>query len=196
MKQEIKFLLKKLGRSLYPTDLFYPEELLKSQMDSKAAQLILKWHYQSLTRTLKPSLPTFAEVGFRQYSQFEEDGILLYLFSLIAPKNRICLEICAGSGIESNTANLIINHGWWGHLFDGNSALVAQGTKFYANHKDTFLHPPKFRCTWITAENINELITESGLCGDIDLLSLDMDGVDYWIWKALHVTFPSSVDRS
>ena len=59
-------------------------------------------------------------VGFRSYSEFEEDGILLFIFALVSPLNRKCVEICAGNGRECMTANLIINHGWWSYLFDGN----------------------------------------------------------------------------
>jgi hypothetical protein len=172
---------------------FYPDEVPKNQTDAKAAQLVLKQQYRNLTRLPERPLPSFSETGFRQYSEFDEDGIILYLFSLIEPQSRICLEICAGDGIECNTANLIINHGWWGHLFDGNSSNVRRGLAFYARHKDTFLHPPNFNLAWITAENINQLVLNSGLRGEIDLLSLDLDGNDYWIWKALSVVQPAVV---
>jgi hypothetical protein len=187
VKQIVKSILRKARRSLYP------DELLKGQTDSKAAQLVLQQQYKTLLRSPERSLPSFKEVGFRQYSQFEEDGIILYLFSIIKPESRICLEICAGDGIQCNTANLIINHGWWGHLFDGNADNVQKGTAFYASHKDTFLYPPKFKCAWITAENINQLVSDCGLRGRIDLLSLDIDGNDYWVWKALLVVEPTVV---
>src|SRR5262249_8256653 len=132
-------------------------------------------------------------VGFRKYSEFEEDGILLYIFSLIPPLNRICVDIGAGNGRESNTANLIINHGWWGHFFDANERNVKAGVAFFSQNKDTFLHPPRFTRAWITAENVNEQIAESGVSGPIDLLSLDIDGMDYWVWKALTVIEPQVV---
>lgn len=195
MKEQIKSAFKQIRRSLYSRDLFthYPDELLKSHTDSKVGQLLLQQHYKSLARHPGSSLPTFKDVGFRQYSQFEEDGILLYLFSLITPQNRICVEICAGDGMECNSANLIINHGWWGHLFDGNPDNVRSGKAFYGRQKDTAFYPPKFTQAWITAENINQLLSDSGLQGKIDLLSLDMDGVDYWIWKAIDVVEPTVV---
>jgi hypothetical protein len=53
----------------------------------------------------KEYLPPLSDVGFRNYSQFEEDGILLYLFSLIAPINRKCVEICDGNGLGACSAN-------------------------------------------------------------------------------------------
>src|SRR5215471_11577434 len=118
----------------------------------------------------------------------------LYLL-LIAPINRTCIEICAGNGRESNTANLIINHGWWGHLFDGNEQAVKAGEAFFSQHKDTFLYPPRFTKAWITAENVNDQIAQSGARGPIDLLSLDIDGMDY-ILVGLRMRDPSAYKRA
>ena len=161
--------------------------------DEPVAQKALMQYYRMLATTNPDGLLSLRDVGFRKYSQFEEDGLLLYLFSLIPPINRTCVEICAGDGQECNTTNLIINHGWWGHLFDGDATKVQSGVKFFARHKDTFLYPPRFTHAWITASNVNNLVAESGARGPIDLLSLDLDGMDYWIWEALTVIDPQVV---
>jgi hypothetical protein len=58
------------------------------------------------------ALPKLAQVGFKAFSQTDEDGILLYIFSIIGTMNKISVDICAGNGIECNIVNLIINHGW------------------------------------------------------------------------------------
>jgi len=158
-----------------------------------AAQKSLMQQYRALTTEPGKSLPSLLDVGFRKYSQFEEDGILLYLFSLIRPINRICVELCAGNGRECNTANLIINHGWWGHLFDGDVDNVRRGIEFYTENRDTLLYPPHFTHAWLTAENVNELLLKSGASGPIDLLSLDIDGMDYWVWKAIEAIEPQVV---
>lgn len=172
---------------------FYPTTLLRKQTDDKPSQILLSQFYRG-RRFLNPNdLPRFDEIGFRQYSQNDEDGILLYIFALIGTTNKRCLEICAGDGIQCNTANLIINHGWWGTLFDGAEENVRQGIAFYASHPDTFTLPPTFKHAWITAENVTQLITECGLSGEIDLLSLDLDGIDYWIWKAIEAVDPRVV---
>ncbi len=166
------------------------------ESDSKnevAAQKTLMQQYRLLASNGNEQLPSMKDVGFRKYSQFEEDGILLYIFSLISPINRICVEICAGNGRECNTANLIINHGWWGHLFDGNEQNVKFGKEFFSQNKDTFLYSPRFTHAWITSENVNDQIAKSGATGSIDLLSLDIDGMDYWIWKELTVINPQVV---
>jgi hypothetical protein len=161
--------------------------------NDSVSQKCLMQQYRLLALKDKALLPDFSDVGFRKYSQFEEDGILLYIFSLVRPINRTSVEICAGNGRECMTTNLIINHGWWGHLFDGNERNVQDGQRFFANHKDTLFSPPKFNHAWITAENVNELIQKSGASGPIDLFSLDIDGMDYWVWKALSVIQPQVV---
>lgn len=161
--------------------------------DEAAAQKNLMMSYRMLASQGRAALPSFADAGFRKYSQFEEDGILLLLFSLIAPVNRTCVEICAGNGRECMASNLIINHGWWGHLFDGNEANVAAGQRFFSSNDHTFFCPPQFTQAWVTAENVNDHIAKSGATGPIDLLSLDIDGMDYWVWKAISVVQPQVV---
>jgi len=157
------------------------------------AQKLLMQQYRVLAAHGGGHLPSLEDVGFRIYSQFEEDGILLYLFSLIPPDNRRCVEICAGDGRECMTTNLIVNHGWWGYLFDGDEKNVRNGQRFFANQQETFLHPPRFTRAWITAENVNEHLCAAGVSGVVDLLSLDMDGMDYWVWKAVTAIKPRVV---
>jgi hypothetical protein len=161
--------------------------------DEPAAQKALMQEYRRLALTDRKALPGLHDIGFRKYSQFEEDGILLYLFSLIPPINRTAVEICAGDGQECNTANLIINHGWWGHLFDGDARNVERGVAFFARHRDSFLYPPRFTHALITAENVNGVLEVSGARGPIDLLSLDIDGMDYWVWRAITIIEPQVV---
>lgn len=142
---------------------------------------------------VRKSVPCLSEVGFRCYSQFEEDGILLFIFALIGVTNKTVVEICAGDGRECMSTNLLLNHGWWGYLFDGDEKKVNKGRDFFKNSSDTFLYPPKFTHAWVTAENVNHLISEAGITGDIDLFSLDIDGMDYWVWKAITCVKPRVV---
>lgn len=155
-------------------------------------QVILRMRYQELARQ-KVGLPDFPDVEFKCYSQNGEDGILLYIFSLIGTTNRRAVEICAGDGIECNAANLIVNHGWRGLLFDGDAEQLGRGQAFYASRPTTCVSPPILAHAWITADNINSLVEGHGVSGGVDLLSLDLDGNDYWIWKALDCITPRVV---
>jgi hypothetical protein len=164
---------------------------------NQGMQQILSRSYRA---SRHPQLPlvNLNDIEFRCFSQNGEDGILLYLFSVVGTTNKKVVEICAGNGIECNAANLIINHGWSGLLFDGDERNIAEGRQFYGKCRDTFWRPPTLVYSWITAENVNELIShpdytggiQPDFTGDIDLLSLDLDGMDYWIWKALTCVRP------
>jgi hypothetical protein len=156
------------------------------------AQLILAAGYRELHRRGGP-LPSFDDVAFRSYSQNREDGILLYVFTLIGAMNHTAVEICAGDGIECNTANLVLNHGWTALLVDGDATRVARGREFYARRRETRVWAPTFAHRWVTAENVNQVLIEHDISGEIDLLSLDLDGVDWWIWRAINVIEPRVV---
>lgn len=155
-------------------------------------QKILDILYRQLYHSKYPAL-TFKDVGFRVHSQHEEDGIILFIFSLIGTTNKRCVEICAGDGIECNTANLIINHRWIGLLCDGNERNIEEAKKYYSTHPDTKNWPPMIVKEWITKGNVNQIIERHGFSGEIDLLSLDIDGVDYWLWKEISCISPRVV---
>jgi len=159
---------------------------------SKVTQLLLSNLYANRLRHGSPCF-RFEDIEFRAFSENGEDGILLYLFSIIGTTNKKCVEMCAGDGIECNTANLIINHGWDGLLFDGNEQWIESGKAFYSTCPLTYSKPPILVTAWISAENVNSLIKDNGYGGEIDLFSLDMDGVDYWIWKAIDCIQPRVV---
>lgn len=154
----------------------------RCEATSQEVQLLLKNYFRSTRLPL-------SEVGFRKFSQFEEDGILLYIFARIGEGGRRVVEICAGNGRECMATNLILNHGWQALLVDGNSKNVKVGQQFFKLHADSVV-PPTFIQAWVTAENINGVVGEHGYAGDIDLLSLDVDGNDYWLWRALEVARP------
>ncbi len=167
------------------------EDFFVFPRSSKATQVLLSMQYKKMLALHLP-MPQFEDVEFRAYSQFGEDGILLYLFSVLGTTNKKCIELCGGAGYD-NTTNLIINHGWNGQFFDGNDKNIRKGQEFFARCADTKVWPPKLVRAWITAENINGLFEKQGYSGEIDLLSLDMDGVDYWVWKAIECISPRVV---
>lgn len=104
----------------------------------------------------------------RVRSQHGEDGVLEAIFLAIGTTNRYFVEFGAGTGAECNTA-LLRERGWSGLWMDGRE------------------QPPGslVRRERITAENINALFSKHSVPDEFDVLSIDLDGVDYWIWKAL-----------
>jgi hypothetical protein len=148
-------------------------------------QKLLLTRYQADARQGIRTYQDIAEAGFRCYSQFEEDGILLYILSVIGMKTRKVVEVCCGIGAECMAANLILNHGYQGFLFDGNRKNIRHAQSFFAAKQDCLLAPPTVRQAWITRENINQILRDAGASGEVDLLSLDLDGNDYYIWDAI-----------
>jgi len=159
---------------------------------NQVEQVMLSVKYKELYNSGFPKFE-FKDIGFQIYSQCEEDGILLYIFSIIGTTNKKCVEICLGDVLESNTTNLILNHRWVGLLFDGSSENIKKSNNFYKNNQNTYLWPPKSICKWITKGNINSIILENDFHGEIDFLSIDIDGNDYWIWKEISCISPRVV---
>jgi hypothetical protein len=158
---------------------------------SQIAQKLLAEQYRAAAQ--RRALPDLMDTELRSFSQNGEDGILLYLFAVLGTTTKKVVEICAGNGIECNAANLIVNHGWSGLLIDGDEQNIAVGKQFYSACRDTFARVPDLVQAWVTAENVNRLVCDHGYTGDIDLLSLDMDGMDYWVWQALTSIRPRAV---
>jgi hypothetical protein len=185
----LRRLIDKFDRHL----MYLMHEMLGSNyLINRADQIQLILRYREVFERDRTVL-SFRDVGFRCFSQTDEDGILLYLLSLTNMVTRKAVEVCAGNGVESNTANLIINHGYHALLLDGNARDVEEGRSFYRNNRNTRIWPPQYVQGWVTRDNINTILTENHFQGEIDVLSLDMDGVDYWIWKELTAVSPRVV---
>lgn len=159
---------------------------------SQVSQRLIQMHYRQLVAN-GLALPKFEETGFRVFSQNDEDGLLLYIFSLIGITNKVCAELAFGAPMGANSTNLICNWGWSGLLADADRHHVAKARCFFESHRDTWIFPPKIIEAWITAENVNDLFVQNEITGAIDLFSLDIDGMDYWVWKALTVVTPRVV---
>jgi len=115
---------------------------------------------------------------FRLMSQNQEDGILWALFKQIGATNRRFVELGSGAS-GGNAAMLAGEFGWTGLLVEGD-----QGKVEYAGRR--FPRTTAI-CAWITPESVNGLLEQHGYTGEVDLLSVDIDGNDYWVWKAISV---------
>lgn len=127
----------------------------------------------------------------RVYSQNGEDGIVARLFSLVGVTDRTFVEFGIGDGSECNTANLSITFGWRGLLMDADAAMVERARRFYAS-RPSRPHVSVVRAR-VTPETIDGLLRENGIEGEIDLLSLDIDGNDLWVWRATTAIEPRVV---
>ena len=150
------------------------------------------YHYYRDRLVSGHSLP-LSETGFRVFSQFEEDGMLLYVFSVIGMGSKTFVEIGSDDGINSNCANLAFNFGWSGLFVDSNPESIRRGQRFYAKYPHPWMYQPQFRCAAVSPDNVNDLLSSNGMTGEIELLSIDIDGDDYWIWNAIEAIQPKVV---
>lgn len=129
------------------------------------------------------------EIEFRAFSQWGEDGIIQYLVHKVPIKDKSFVEFGVENYTEANTRFLLINDGWRGLVLDGSKDNVDYIRKdgIYWRHDLTA------ECLFITRDNINEALTASGFVGDIGLLSIDIDGNDYWVWEAIDAITPRIV---
>jgi len=165
----------------------------KTSPATKIALRSLLLSYQRIVAT-REQLPSIHDVGFRVFSQFDEDGILLYLLAASGIGTRRFVDLGAGDGVyASNCANLALNLGFDGLFVEADAAKAEHAQRFYERHADTRERPPKVVQAFVTRENVNELVRGAGFKGDIDLLSIDVDGNDYWLWQALNCVSPRFV---
>jgi hypothetical protein len=128
--------------------------------------------------------------GFKVYSQCDEDGIIQEIFQRIGLHSRRFVEFGVGTGAECNTAKLLIE-GWQGLWIEAVEQFAAQIRTAFA----PYIGAQKLSLTqsFVTAENIDALLLRSGMQGEIDLLSIDIDCNDYWIWRAIAAIKPRVV---
>jgi hypothetical protein len=135
------------------------------------------------------SIADIRRAEYRVFSQWGEDGILQHLLRHIAITKKIFVEFGVENYTESNTRFLLTNDNWAGLVIDGSATNVD-----YIKSDDIYWRfNLKAENAFITRENINDLIRRNGIDGDIGLLSIDIDGNDYWVWEAIDVVTPSIV---
>ena len=126
------------------------------------------------------------DAEFQVFSQFGGDGILQYIVSRISSPQRTFVELGAGSYRESNTRFLVQKDSWEGLVVDSGTAHL----DFLETPWLRWRHRVYGRSAFVTTENVNSIISEGGFQGDIGLLSIDLDGNDYWILKSIDVVTP------
>jgi hypothetical protein len=126
---------------------------------------------------------------FQVFSQWGEDGIIAHLVARVPIENRVFVEFGVEDYREANTRFLMMSENWTGLVMDGSQKSIAsiQKGELYWRYGLTA------RAAFITRENINQLIREAEIGGDIGLLSVDIDGNDYWVWQAIEVVQPRIV---
>ena len=126
---------------------------------------------------------------FKVFSQWGEDGIIEHLCNTIKPSVKSFIEFGVESYEEANTIFLLKNRNWRGLIIDGSSSNIKsiKQSSIYWRYDLKAVH------AFITRDNINQIIADNGYSGSVGLLSIDIDGNDYWVWEAMHLIAPEIV---
>jgi hypothetical protein len=133
-----------------------------------------------------PVLEHIANAEFKVFSQGGDDGIIQYLINKVHIANPTFIEFGVEDYVESNTRFLLKHDNWSGMVIDG----AEKNIHYIQSDNIYFQHELKAVKAFITKDNINDIIASQGLQGEIGLLSIDIDGNDYWIWEAIRVVEP------
>lgn len=126
---------------------------------------------------------------FQVYSQWGEDGIIQHLLRRVPIGRKLFVEIGVESYVEANTRFLAEHDLWAGLLIEADAEQVA------AIRRDPIYWACNIKAVnaFVTRENVDALLVEHGIAGDIGLLSIDVDGNDYWVWEAIQSVSPRIV---
>jgi hypothetical protein len=131
-------------------------------------------------------LDRLADAEFRVFSQFGDDGIIQYLIHYLDVAPTSFVEFGVESYIEANTRFLLINDNWRGMIMDASADYMSavQCEDLYWRQDLTAVS------AFIDRDNINALLSEHGFAGELGILSIDIDGNDYWVWDRLTCARP------
>lgn len=165
----------------------YQKLCRKTQRHNGAALLLgkqMSWNVSSL-----PVNMDFRRVGFSVFSQWDEDGIIQYLINKIPIENKTFIELGIENYEESNTRFLLLNNHWQGMVLDACEPDI----EYVQSDTIHWQFDLQARCAWITRDNIDLLLQDAGFDRDLGLLSIDIDGNEYWIWEAIRSVRPRIV---
>ena len=148
-------------------------------------ELLLEMHLCQLLRASPYDAPKRLERhGFRAFSQNDEDGIVQEIFRRIGTGRKTFVEFGVQDGLQNNT-RLLLYQGWRGHWIEADASACRSMRRAFAAEIAT--GQLQLCHGFVTTQNIVGLI-EAAQLGDIDLLSIDIDGNDYWIWEAISLS--------
>ena len=123
------------------------------------------------------------------FSQSGEDGIIQFILSKIKSKNKSFVEFGCENYLESNTRYLLFNNNWKGLIIDADIVNIKEVKESYYFWKYELTAISSF----INKENIKEIICKYGFDNNLGILSIDIDGNDYWILKELKHILPDII---
>jgi len=129
---------------------------------------------------------SLTDYEFKVFSQWGEDGIIQYLSAVIEMKHKTFIEFGVESFMEANCRFLLMKDNWSGYVIDASSSNIANLKKSYFYWKYQIEAVEAF----VTKDNINDLLAKSCFDEDVGILSIDIDGNDYFVLEAINAVRP------
>lgn len=158
-------------------------------MDRLDRSLLLQGRVASRQLATLGRVGSLADVEFRVSSQWGEDGIIEWLCQKLPGIPRSFVEFGVDTYAEANTRFLLENRGWRGLVMDGNEAHM----RALRDRPLHWRHDLTAVAAFVTAENVDALIAGNGFAGELGILSVDIDGNDYWVLDAIGCVDPAIV---
>jgi hypothetical protein len=133
-----------------------------------------------------PRLPHVRDYGVRVFAQWDEDGIIAYLLDALGDFPRQFVEIGVEDYSEANTRFLLRQGDWSGVVVEADPKHASR----IQERQEAWRYDVRIVHAFVTRANVDDLIAAAGFRGDIGVLSIDIDGNDYWIWQAVSVVSP------
>lgn len=147
--------------------------------------------WERLTEERMGNPKALENFGYKVYSQNDEDGIIHEIFKRIGTTNKEFIEFGVQNGLESNGHLLLLWGGWKGLWIEGSAKYCDEiKMRFRPVIKTGRL---KVLNCFITRENIEELFDKHAFSLEPDFLSIDIDGNDWHVWKAIKKCNPRVV---
>lgn len=152
-------------------------------------QLILQALTVATTNRGRQQLGGLHEAELSAFSQWGEDGIIDWMVERLPGIPSTFIEFGVEDYRESNTRLLLQLRNWRGLVMDGSQDHIRD----IQSQEICWRYDLTSKCAFIDRDNINHLIADTGLQGEVGLLSVDIDGNDYWVWQAIDVISPAIV---
>ena len=140
-------------------------------------------------QNLQKNSKNIIDYEFKVFSQWGEDGIISFLINNLEIENKFFVEFGVEDYVESNTRFLLKKNNWSGLIIDSSIKNI----DFIKKDQIYWRHDIKALCEYISKKNINKILTDNTYMRNIGLLSIDIDGNDYWIWNEITSIDPSIV---
>ena len=173
--------MNRLFKNLYLLFLILFNKILLRKPDFSEKRIFLQGQLIDNINRQKTKISNFEDIEFSVFSQFGEDGIISWLTEKVPNIKKVFVEIGTQDYWEANTRYLIKSKKWKGYLIEGSKDDV----KKIKRQRIYWQNDLRAIDAFINKDNIDHIVENNIKESNIGLLSIDIDGNDYWILEKI-----------